>query len=138
MKLENQVCTRQQAGKLRELGIQGHGYFLSNPKGDILEAWTVEGTEDDFIAAWTAAELGVILPKSPLPEGGITYSWYHRNNWRGHSVGYEAPGQPAMHIERFWFSTEAEARAELLIYLLENNYITVVEVNARLEKERGV
>ena len=141
MKLEHQVCTLEQSKRLKELGIEqfkglfrwccfcpdptGESYFYEPVFGDGLDT----GITGEFIAdAFTVAELGVMLPQSPTDN--INYSWYHRNCWKGHSVGYAFHGiEP---IERGWFETEAEARADLLIHLLESGLTTAADCNARL------
>lgn len=115
MKLQNQVCSYEQAKHLYELGIvQGFTH---------LEWWytaidTREGpdyslllkVEDDeptslntiVYSAFSSAELGVML------EGNMQYV-------------VESPTQ-----------TEAYSRAVLLIWLLEQGHVTPEEVNARL------
>lgn len=132
MKINDQTINLSQAKRLKDLGISQDSFFLINPKGEVLESWMLDGTEDAFYSAFTVAELGAMLPTSPKPEGGINYSYYHRNNWRGHSIGYSAPADPKNDIERPWFQNEAEARADLLIYLLEEKSITPEEANTRL------
>lgn len=136
MKLENQVCNEYRADRLKELGIVQEALFYHTHS----EKWGVMPKKSiDFSghpsAAFTVAELGIMLPDD-LSVPGINYSFYHRHNWKGESVGYTAFGQDP--IEQGWYHTEAEARAAMLIYLLENNIITASEVNARLEKEGGV
>lgn len=137
MTLEQMCCTREQSKRLRELGIDQKSYFYHTivhvthlPYVPIGETW-----DRDLIgSAWTVGELGSMIPINPNYNGGINYSYYHRYNWKGHSVGYSAPAQADRHIERPWFSNEAFARADLLIYLLETNFITLEQVNQRLHE----
>ena len=82
-------------------------------------------------AAFSVAELGVMLPTDITAKSGFHWSFYHRHNWKGESVGYQTLGQPT--IDQDWYKTEAEARAAMVIYLLEINVITAEEVNKRLE-----
>lgn len=137
MTVEQMCCTREQSKRLRELGIDQKSYFYHTivhvthlPYVPIGETWG----RDLIGSAWTVGELGLLLPTNPHREGGISYSYYHRNNWRGHSVGYSAPADPKNHIERAWFENEAEARADLLLYLIETKYTTVEQVNKRLHE----
>lgn len=142
MNLNDQVCTLSQAKKLQELGIEQRKglfewcVFMPDPLG---EKWfyapvyfqeEIEPQLHEWIAsAYTASELGIMLPTNP--SSSVNYSYYHRYNWKGHSVGYTALG--LIPIEREWFKTEAEARADLLIHLLENKTITPEECNKRLQ-----
>jgi hypothetical protein len=138
MKLENQCCTRQQAERLKELGVDGQSLFCFcqvNPGGhnhedsysDILPtifdlAIPDLATTFEF-PAWTVAELGVML-------GRKTNSIYidAAGTWGIQEMGqfFEAK------------ESEASARAEYLIYLLEQEMLTPTAVNARLEKEGRV
>lgn len=146
MKIENQVCTLEQAKKLKTLGInQDAAYlcFLENSAGKyILD--TVEGNfnshcidyeisvhpggfEASFIeqviAAFTVAELGVMLPsETHTQRTGSEDSEYDNWEWVDDGNG-NANGL---------YNTEVEARAAMLIYLLENNLTTAEEVNQRL------
>lgn len=132
MKLEDQCCTLQQAKRLKELGIEQISYFIWGERGVITEGWSVEGYEDTFYAAYNVAELGLMLPKSLPLNDGHHWAFYHRHCWKGESVGYSAYGRPS--IEQDWFVTEAEARATMIIGLLENALVTAEEINQRLTK----
>lgn len=124
MKLQDQCCTREQGERLVELGIKPEATFyhmpsMSGPHGEYIQY----GWHGNNIApAFNVAELGKLLPMEPDNVNG--YSWYHRHNWRGHSVGYSQNGGND-HIEIDWYENEAHARAALLIYLLENDLITI-------------
>lgn len=125
MKITDQVCTREQAERLKELGItQDASYFVINPTGEVLEVWMLEGHEDDFCAAFTVAELGLIL--EVFPGCGHSFyragQWYHTNETRQRIGPVFGP-----------FNAEAQARAAMLTHLLENNLLKVEEVNNRLK-----
>lgn len=150
MKLQDQVCPRHQAGKLKQLGIQGESYFLHGSRGEIVEGWTIEGGEDNFIPAWTAAELAAMLPdyKSTLgnleigkcetdhvTDRPLARGWYNASYWVwGNKSRIEVyiPEQQTRHLHQG--PTLAITLAELLIYLLESKFITAEEVNARLKQ----
>ena len=146
MKLSDQVCTLDQAKRLKELGITApslwsrfiaashSGYVLTEMK--VRHVWIVTGNaynEEDieFTPVFTVAELGQMLPDDLQPNTGRHWSWYHRRTWKGESVGYSTHGFDP--IEQGWFDTEAEARAAMLIHLLETKTITAEEVNKRLQ-----
>lgn len=149
MKLEQQVCTLEQAKRLKELGVdQNCSYlcFLENSAGKYMLD-TIEGNfnshcrdyeisvhpggfEASFveqaIAAFTVAELGVMLPSETLTiRRGSENSEYANWEWEDESEG-KACGV---------FATEAEARADHLIMRLENALITPSEVNLKVTQK---
>lgn len=118
MKLENQVCTLEQAKRLKELGICQESYFLHGEEaGHIVESWSVEGYEDEFYSVFTVAELGVMLNTYT---GNIRKS-DNADYWYAYLDTYQQ------------FKTEAEARAALLICRLEWKAVTAEEVNKLLQ-----
>jgi hypothetical protein len=153
MKLENQVCTIEQAKKLKELGvIQDSLFYYRNyqyskhklrhngnrptPNQQVFNDLAL-GTDlhSDYVmnesySAFTVAELGELLPRALQPDGH-NWSYYHRHCWKGESVGYTAFGMEP--IEQGWHTYEATARAEMLIKLLESGKITAEECNNRLK-----
>lgn len=150
MKLENQVCTRQQAERLHDLGIAGKalfGYCQVNPGGHnheqsysailpaIFELAIPDLATTFEFDAWTTAELGRMLPETILLSNGREADFKmvkDGNYWEARYVsGYNDTALESA-------KTEASARAKLLIYLLEVKLTTAAEVNARLEKEGGV
>lgn len=138
MKIENQCCTLEQAKKLKELGVKQDAiwFWLYPAKEGIistsnglyyhLHAKEIfsdnEGNEFDseMSAAYTVAELGVMLPTA--------YDTMRVDDgWRGYDDNNK--DYPCNLI----FKTEAECRAALLIALLENEDTTPQEVNQRLK-----
>lgn len=137
MKLQDQVCTLKQAKRLMILGVRqdcSHAAWLRNECHDekTFWCWPVEaqgisnkgysapakGCLEGF-SAFSVAELGIMLPPGVHPPQKSTLDLIY---W------YEMIG------DRFRkFETEAHARAELLIDLLERNVTTVDEVNQRLQ-----
>ena len=137
MKLQDQVCTLEQAKKLKELGVIqdsifcfiGDGnpdpkyftsfeiYYSANAMLEVGASW-----HEHRIAAFTVAELGIMLPSETLTirRGSESFpNWEWENE--GRQTGWGC------------FNTEAAARADHLIMLLENKLITVEEVNKRLK-----
>jgi hypothetical protein len=126
MKIENQVCSLEQAKRLKELGISQDSYFLFGADGQLTEGWSVEGTETEFFAAYTTAELGMLLPEriTTHTEDGV----YHC------SAQKELYPFPEIEENHQYFvvtsdTSEAEARAGMLLFLLKYEFVTVEKVN---------
>lgn len=135
MKLENQVCSLELAKKLKELGAkQESAFYWGETSGLITEEEYLDfedfassigkpqGTRvERHFPAYTATELGEMLPLHVEIKGSLL--WFetrsnHKKNW---VVAYcDDDDCVAEHSE-----TEADARALMLIYLLENNLITL-------------
>lgn len=137
MKIQDQVITLAQAKKLKELGVvqDSFMYFVGayeNTEDQDLELvpaygynWNDYPEQSGFpikYAAFTVAELGVMLPALCYTEH---FTWME---WQWSNID-NAPV-----ISKGNFNTEAEARADLLIYLLEHDIITASEVNQRLQQ----
>lgn len=119
MKIEQQVCTLEQAKRLKELGIEQRSIFYHFGGKVTNVAWG-----NDYFAAFTVAELGVMLLsdcKTQIISGYWSASFHSLNNKSYYESG---------------FTTEAEARAAMLIYLLENNLTTASSVNTRLKENK--
>jgi hypothetical protein len=123
MKLEDQVVSLELAKKLKELGVKQESLF-----------WWLElyqGPDDKFnpryflnwgkhqdvevqFSAFTVAELGEMLPAHYIDSMKLKEEWF---------VRYAEVEHNYYHSE--FASTEANARAKMLIYLIENNLITL-------------
>jgi hypothetical protein len=134
MKLERQLCPLEHARRLKELGVAQQSLCYYSDKGieiNIHPDFRMQGSEQAGIsikenpdsrscAAFSVAELGTALP--PALEG-ITLTME-----KGEEMDYVSyPG-----IKTTFGNTEAQARANMLIWLIENKYTTVREVNERL------
>lgn len=131
MKLEDQVVSLELAKKLKELGVEQNGLFVWRgvpgwPFGPVeykiaYSPSIIDDTEFpphwkklgnkvvDVCAAYTVAELGEMLPiASETSKRGT--QWHCLTHLCGNMGIAE---------------TEADARAKMLIYLLENNLITL-------------
>lgn len=125
--LEKQVCSLDLARRLKELGAPQESLFYhyfnaGKPTGVIVQGY--ENASDDFrssklVAAYTVAELGELLPtntwaflieKTPREEVRLLMLGGQKLDFPLHNVFAE---------------TEADARAKLLIYLLEQKLITL-------------
>lgn len=130
--IEWQVSSLELSKRLKELGVKqesvfkycgGHtdyhdsdeGVFELCPNTDLLDddeyCHTAEMTCEFTISAFTVAELGEMLPKN-LPWTSIT--GYLQRSWSCEITNH-----------REGADTEADARAKMLIYLLENNLLTL-------------
>jgi hypothetical protein len=148
MKLKDQAVTILYAKRLKELGMSqdslfswfGDEEFRLRDNGSSAEysqwLWLAEtkpvnnqdadwradvSCTNPIAAAFTVAELGVMLPP------GYDTMYCTNDGWRG----FDLDGQDMCDSKTF--DTEAEARAAMLIYLLETNIITPAEVNVRLK-----
>jgi hypothetical protein len=119
VKLEDQVCSLELAKRLKELGVKQFGTIF---------AWAPisnRGTSDDwdwqdgvvpntfqadieFVAAFTVAELGEMLPE-------MCHSGRDGIGW----LCFQ-PGNPEPYFNG---KTEADARAKMLIHLIENKLV---------------
>ena len=118
MKLEEQVCSLELAKKLKSLGVKQESLFWYTyaPKdkqdGEWIHVLTSKRNNmlEETISAFTVAELGqrLIIGTNTMWDGQrhkVTFGDEH-NAWSVREA------------------TEADARAKMLIYLLENKLIT--------------
>lgn len=146
MELSKQVCTLEQAKRLKELGVRADAlfYHITNvavpSDGGVkmfseTQSWkrfrkVEDGGVIKYYPAYTVAELGLAL----RAYSGIGHSFYNEHTHRGkggwgHTHTIWGKGiQPILD----YYDSEAEARAAMLIHLLENGFITAEEVNKRL------
>jgi hypothetical protein len=137
MTLESQCCNLIQAKRLKELGVIGPSlfYHIYNTVPTIgyegiklredlnqKKRWgnPVDGGVIRYYAAYTVAELGVMLPRnyaSKLNQAnqGVCFAQWEKGE-----------------VANRYGLTEAECRANMLIYLLESNLANPSEVNNRL------
>jgi len=122
MELSKQVTSLELSKRLKELGVKQESLFywrnVNYMGGEKIDKWIIEKKGD--ISAFTVAELGEMLPEYVC---GKKYD-----------IGMciveilripkgMAEKAPRPFISRFEAETEADARAKMLIYLLENNLI---------------
>jgi hypothetical protein len=141
----HQVCTLDQAKALRVFGILQKSVFY-------WEKW--ETSEDHYLkyvdypnkkiwndtfSAFTSAELGIMLPYKFLNAAAASKNkfkgnWFHV--WKTpedlRDETFMAWGYRVIKDSACYTQTEAEARAAVLIHLLETGQITPEEINQRL------
>lgn len=125
MKLEDQVCSLELAKRLKEFGVKQEsifhwmddGYGHINPKN---YAW--DNGRSSIASAFTVAELGEMLPYvvdsskyqlTCLKGLGCWGIWYRSTSGHLFAKYYENA------------ATEADARAKVLIYLIEKNLLEI-------------
>lgn len=127
MKLEDQVCSLDQAKKLKELGIKQESLFLWVKRhGCSIEYLAyinaIEISDFEyFYSAFTVAELGKMLPRSIIFE----CKFYFLNN------DFYLDGTSSIYYSNDFYTpfdvtgsdNEAYARSKMLICLLENKII---------------
>lgn len=133
MELEKQVCSLDLAKRLKELGVKQESYFYWR------EQYRTDGTHVGLVsgsfgvmgrayAAFTAAELGELLPsrlyntmdKEHTEHQFVCEKWPN-GQWNAAYVCLKCKGN----LTKFQDENEADARAKMRIYLLENKLITV-------------
>jgi hypothetical protein len=148
MKLEHQVCTLEQAKKLKELGVlQQSIWYWQKMKEPVIEGCSnlrlqlfadvhhpiSSSVVEKNYSAFSSAELGAMLPDDEAFDintflNNRTLQWY---------CAVLKRDDEDSELEYDWIfdgvgNTDAEARANALISLLEKNLINVEDVNARL------
>ena len=137
MKPDQQVCSLEPAKRLKELGIKQDSYFAWVEDQDTIGAGGELGGTGEFyltqkqsfqegFSAFTVAELGEMLPRRIKGKASDYTLAIKHNAVGGWLVFYEEhDGDTTM--ERRFADTEADARAKMLIYLLENKLISPEE-----------
>jgi hypothetical protein len=121
MKLEDQLVSLELAKRLKELGVKQDGVFHwvaeTHHTGinQHLNGWSLKtnhGVGRHSMAAFTVAELGVMLP-----QGCASFR-------KSATVKYRCvPPREMQKLPMQDGETEADARAKMLIYLLENKLL---------------
>lgn len=125
MKLEDQVCNLELSKRLKELGVKQECFFQwvrTHDKG--VYPWKLDYIPANNIipayewcAAFTVTELGEILKN----DCSIFPKWEPREDkWRW--AFYPPDPKPSIVVVE---DTEADARAKMLIYLLEQGLVKV-------------
>jgi hypothetical protein len=136
MKVENQVCTFDQAKRFDELGLDHDSLFhyarfeseepfqLTQDVGEAIESYS----------AYSVAELGEMLPE--LHE---SYYSNHLGFWRWQVLEHDAEGDFPFKVSEQGdgeYDTEAEARADMLIDAIEDDRIKAEAINAAFRWNR--
>lgn len=120
MKIEDQVCSVELAKRLKELGVKQESAFY----WDIIDKNCVfsgygnvkENNLRNWCSAFTVAELGEMLPSQYLS------CFRDETGWFGYNISPTKEWK-----EMYPCTTEANARAKMLIYLIENKIMEISE-----------
>ena len=116
MTLEKQVTSLELSKRLKELGVkqESFAFWHEATNGTVTlinrDRW-LPAILADIYSAFTVAELGEMLPQN----------YGTRYDGQGWSV-YDGNGKYVVGMST---DTEADARAKMSIYLIENNFLTL-------------
>lgn len=128
MKLEDQVCSLELAKKLKELGVESPSFFAYFKLPSYEKEWEVNKQLGNIgLPAYTVAELGEMLPDNLCmcgehPNLFIAKGTQESNKW---TIGYSTMERSVTPF--YTEENEANARAKMLIYLIENKLIEALE-----------
>lgn len=124
MNIEDQVCSLELAKRLKELGVEQKSYFAYEERENgYLEIFHSKATScaNKYYSAFTVAELGEILPSTIKKNTNLFYITmdcdkcpYYEDMPKTKEI-YSEMGEEN--------DTEADARAKMLIYLIENGLL---------------
>ena len=118
MKIENQVCSLELAKKLKELKVKQKSlyWYVMAEDGERIESEPHYARLEEDISAFTVAELGEMLPITvKTTKYNLGYKWQSHYELIKNDLSGEME-----YIKHFAAETEANARAKMLIYLLED------------------
>jgi hypothetical protein len=126
MKLEEQVVSLELAKKLKELGVkqESYWYHATSFTGEMRLYHDTEHKDDNrAISAFSVAELGQMLPEYTDGYKSVRTYW-DKSKGVGAEISlpekYYQDDQNSRHATTHYAATEADARAKMLIYLIEN------------------
>jgi len=132
MRLQDQVTSVELSNKLHILGVTAPSMFYREWQGAKENEIEINKTPDycpDTVNCYSVAELGNLLPGHLPVDNHSSFKW-----WLGcnklklkYRVSYYYGLNPdfGKFLKYFQENTEADARAKMLIYLLENKLITL-------------
>lgn len=130
MKLEDQVCSLEYARKLKELGVKQESlWYWCSDTGEMTFSKNCEPYKKakcgQHLSRFTVAELGEMLPEYIVYKtefkAGKRKEIKARLEYQKNCLSYQ--DNTEIVVQFFDATTEANARAKMLIYLLENGLI---------------
>lgn len=119
MKLEEQVASLELCRKLKELGVrQESAFYWSHDEKECSYSLDSFVRHKEHFAAFTVAELGQILMNAPIEN--IDSRRHNSGEW---TASCFVSGEN----EIFEADTEADARAKMLCYLIEQRIVNPKE-----------
>lgn len=136
MNIEQQVISLDFAKKLKELNVKQSSYFyycfstrLDKYFIHTINEFKNHDKSEDFLikeySAFTCVELGALLPREITEDGKrlfLQLGWESDSIWRLYYRDFDIPID---HHDMFKSENEANCRAKILIYLIENNLMGV-------------
>lgn len=129
MKLEQQVCSLELAKRLKELGVKQESIFYwkkyyYNGEERIEPQMNVAEDYPQRYSAFTVAELGEMLPYIVEVNDEEYSVEVYKDGTGGWESWLQDPNTDHVYeYQVFKADTEADTRAKLLIYLMENSLI---------------
>lgn len=132
MKLEDQVVSLELAKKLKELGVKQESLFCWGERS----SYTYPGRELEAKLVWELYQVSTYKPRLGLDVSAFTVAELGEMLPQWYPNGDVVDQIPHMTIGRYWRvnlddegtlcseTKEADARAKMLIYLIENHLIT--------------
>jgi len=118
MKLEDQVCSLELAKRLKELGVKQESLFYHLYGGICYRSECLPLAGIDWCSAFTVAELGEILP--------LNFTSIRKNANDENKIVWMSAGIENIITKMDTYSDkEADARAKMIIYLIENKLTEV-------------
>ena len=116
MKLKEQVCSLELAKKLKELGVKQESlWWWSSNRAPAIDYYIGSSGMFAYYSAFTVAELGALLKNNNCSSyfvGGDTWE-----------AVYFYAANPESEPQHIYAPTEADTRAKMLIYLIENKLL---------------
>jgi hypothetical protein len=115
--LEKQCVSLELSKRLKDLGVKQESFFYWDTMGDgsVIAHEPYQNMKDHpkyMVSAFTVAELGEMLPLRLMCTVKVDGQWMGYQNWE-----LMIEGDFAIHAK-----TEADCRAKMLIYLVENGW----------------
>ena len=122
MQIQLQCCTLPQAKQLKELGVKQESiWYWCRPNPDyVLELNDNVSQKEESYSAFTSAELGEMLPDGQTVDENYAQCETFRSIDGGYVCKFERTVYPFDDMLKFSAATEAEAKAAMIIHLLEN------------------
>jgi hypothetical protein len=142
MDLLEQICSPELAERLKELEVEQNGawgYFKSLAGVKVLTSGSTLNGQPPIMSAFTVAELGEMLPEwvyTKKNSGGgekwtcmlVTSHTSLPKKWKAKFKSYAGGGKSLEVFPRdFYADTEADARAKMLINLIEEKVLNEEE-----------
>lgn len=115
--IEWQVSSLELSKKLKELGVPQESLFVWDTVQQIVSRRSHVTDEEWYIAAFTVAELGEMLP--------FRYQLHTYPLVLNGKPAWDCTSNTDVEFPPMFTDTEADARVKMLIYLIENNLITL-------------